>query len=53
MTVNANAIGRITDHKRHYLLKGIIALTGLLIVGLAWQPLANLLALLGAWGECP
>ncbi len=46
MTVAANAIRKIKDHKGCYLMKGVIALIGLLIVGLAWQPLTNLLALL-------
>jgi len=46
MTAAANAIRRIKDNKGRCLMKGIIALIGLLIIGLAWQPLTDLLALL-------
>ena len=43
----SNAAQRIKSRKGRYLTKGAIALVGLLIIGLAWQPLTNLVALLG------
>ncbi len=44
MTAIANAIKN--DRRGRYLIKGALALIALLIIGLAWQPLTNLLALL-------
>lgn len=40
------AAQELRDHKGRYLVKGAIALIGLFIIGLAWQPLTNLVALL-------
>jgi uncharacterized membrane protein YdjX (TVP38/TMEM64 family) len=42
-----DTVQKLKDHRGRYLIKGAVALVGLLIIGLAWQPLADLLALLG------